>query len=188
VVAARVALADPPQLERLRLIRPERLSDATTTGSGGCFLIRRAPRARILLVVYHPDYLPEYVPVDTRAAKPSVLLHRGGTIAGTVLGARGQPLAGASVVAVSDVVGDAQEVQTDPNGRYQIRGLRPGPYLVVARSPQAGGALDPLPAEVQDGAVANIAFLARSTRLRMDLDLDPRGEVREAAPSVLAAR
>jgi len=175
VVGARVALADPPQIERLRLIRPERLSDAATTGAGGMFQIRRAPRARILLVVQHPDYLPEFLPVDTRGAKPTVLLHRGGGITGTVRGARGQPLQGAVVIAVSDVVGDAQEVRTDPRGQYQIRGLRPGKYVVLARAASAGGTLDPQPVEVLEGDVATIGFVARGTRIRMDLDTDEGG-------------
>jgi hypothetical protein len=179
VVAARVALADPPQIERLRLIRPERLSDAATTGYGGVFQIKRAPRARILLVVHHPDYLPEFVPIDTKGARPTVLLHRGGSIAGTVRGAKGQPLQAAVVTAVSDVVGDAQEARADSLGHFEIKGLRPGQYVVLARASGAGGTLDPQPVQVADGDVASVGFVARGTRMRMDLDAEEGG----AAPA-----
>ena len=183
VVAARVALADPPQIERLRLIRPERLSEAATTGRGGYFQIKRAPRARILLVVHHPDYLPEFVPIDTKGARPTVLMHRGGGITGTVRGATGQPLPSALVTAVSDVVGDAQEARSDSTGHFELRGLRPGQYVVLARASGAGGALDPQPVVVAEGGVASVGFLARGARMRMDLDADEGGAARSPAPA-----
>ncbi len=184
VVAARVALADPAQISRLRLVRPERLSEAATTGSGGFFRLARVPRGRLLLVVQHPDYLPEFVAINTREAGPTILLHRGGSIAGTVRGSRGEPVSGARVLAISDEVEDAQEVAADAEGRFALSGLRPGQYVVLARAAGAGS-LRPQPVAVADGRVASVGFVARGTRMRMELpDVDvappPAGE---AAPA-----
>lgn len=170
VVAARVALADPAKVERLRLVRPEPLTVAATSGFGGVFLIRKAPRARLMLVVHHPDYLPEFVPVNTRERTVSVLMHRGGVIAGRVLDGRGQALIGVKVAAVSEPVYDGDEVWTDAGGHYQLKALRPGPYTVMASAAGGRPAVAPAPVEVSDGRVATVPFSVKGRGKHMDLD------------------
>lgn len=127
-----VALADPAQIDRLRFVRGERLSEIAVSGRGGWFMIPRAPRCLALLVVRHPGYLTEFVPVNTREPLPTIRLHRGGGVAGTIRDRRGTPMGGVRVVAVSEDALDAAEAVADASGRYAIRGLRPGSYRVVA--------------------------------------------------------
>jgi hypothetical protein len=170
VVAARVALADPAKVERLRMVRPEPLTVAATSGFGGVFYIRKAPRARLMLVVHHPDYLPEFVPVNTRERTVSVLLHRGGVIAGRVLDGRGQALIGVKVAAVSEPAYDGDEVWTDAGGHYEFRALRPGPYTVMASAAGGRPAVAPAPVEVADGRVATVPFAVKGRGKHMDLD------------------
>jgi len=170
VVAARVALADPPKVERLRLVRPEPLTAAATSGFGGVFQIKRAPRAVLMLVVHHPDYLPEFVPVNTRERTVTVSLHRGGAIAGRVLGGRGEPLVGVKVAAVSEAALDGDEVWTDAGGRYEFRALRPGAYTVMASAAGGRPSVAPEPVEVADGRVASVPFEVKGKGKLMDLE------------------
>lgn len=132
VAEARASLADPAKIERLRFIRPERLSPVGIAGRGGWYEMRHAPRGLLVLVVTAPGYLPEFVAVNTREPLPTVLLHRGGGITGAVRDARG-PIAGAKVVALSKDASDGGEVATDRAGRFAIEKLRPGRYRVFAK-------------------------------------------------------
>ncbi len=167
VVAARVALADPAQIARLRLVRPEPLSAPETTGYGGWFHIHKAPRGLTLLVIHHPDYLPAFVELNTRGARPAVKLQRGGSIAGLVRSAGGEPLAGARVTALSEATEDGGEAVAGPDGRFELRTLKPGSYLVVASAP--GAVLTPEPVTVAENRVAVVGFIARGKRHRMEL-------------------
>ena len=133
VPEARASLADPAKIERLRFIRPERLSPVGIAGSGGWYELRHAPRGLLVLVVSAPGYLPEFVPVNTRERLPTVLMHRGGTITGAVRDARGTPVAGTKVVALSPGATDGGEGVTDAAGRFSIEKLRPGRYRVFAK-------------------------------------------------------
>ncbi len=72
VVAARVALAGPPESARVSIMRPERLSDLASTGYGGIYLVKKAARGTALLVVSHPDYLPGVLLVPARGGLPTV--------------------------------------------------------------------------------------------------------------------
>jgi hypothetical protein len=170
VVAARVALADPPKVERLRLVRPEPLTAAATSGFGGVFQIKRAPRAVLMLVVHHPDYLPEFVPVNTRERTVTVSLHRGGFISGRVLGARGEALAGVKVAAVSEAAFDGDEVWTDAGGHYEFHALRPGAYTVMASASGGKPSVAPEPVDVADGRVATVPFEVKGRGKHMDLE------------------
>jgi hypothetical protein len=151
---AAVSLADPAKIERLRFIRPERLADVARTGVGGYYLLSRVPRGVLLLVVRHRDYLPEFVPVNTRQRPPVVTLHKPGTLNGVVRDAAGQLAAGVRVVALSESVYDGAETRTDSFGRWKIPGLRPGLYKIHAY----GSAADPAPVELKDGAATTVAL------------------------------
>lgn len=155
VAAARASLADPAKVERLRFVRPERVAPLASTGPGGWFELKRAPRGLLVLVVTAPGYLAEFVPVNTREPLPTVRLHRGGAIEGTVRDVRGAPLPGATVVAVSEEAGDGAETVADSTGRFGLEKLRAGRYRVVARltGRAAGGEV-----AVADGAVTDVAI------------------------------
>lgn len=133
VADARASLADPAKLERLRFIRPERLSGVGISGSGGWYQIKHAPRGLLVLVVSAPGYLPEFVAVNTREPLPTVYLHRGGGITGAVRDSKGKPVRDARVVALSQGATDGAEATTNALGRFAIEGLRPGRYRVFAR-------------------------------------------------------
>ena len=149
IPGAAVSLADPAKVERLRFIRPERLAEVARTGIGGYYMLSRAPRALLLLVVRHPDYLPEFVPVNTRQRPPAVALHKPGALSGVVRDATGGLAAGVKVVALSEQVYDGGETVTDSFGRWSLKGLRPGPYAVHAIGARAAS-LEPAQVEVKD--------------------------------------
>ncbi len=178
VRAARAALADPAKLERLRFIRPERVGVVGVTGGGGFFEVRRAPRGLLVLVVQHPDYLPEFVPVNTRDRLPAVLLHRGGGVAGFVKDASGAPLPGVRVVALSEEANDAAEATADAHGRFEMRRLRPGTYRVAALP--FGEVVEAGPVKIADGQVVEISIEVRRRVRQLDLPTIELGAV--AAP------
>lgn len=133
VPQARASLADPAKLDRLRFIRPERLAPVAVAGAGGWYELKHAPRGLLILVVSAPGYLPEFVAVNTREPIPTVYLHRGGGITGAVRDAKGRPLGGAKVVALSLGATDGAEATTGASGRFMLEKLRPGRYRVFAR-------------------------------------------------------
>jgi hypothetical protein len=150
---ARVSLGDPAQAERLRFVRGERVAPLAVSGPGGWYDLRRVARGLLILVVSHPEYLTEFVPVNTRDGLPTVFLRRGGGISGVVRDARG-PLAGASVVALSDDEKDGGEAKVNAAGRFELKGLHPGHYRVIALS--QGHATDAGEVTVPDGGVAEV--------------------------------
>ncbi|HYQ81949.1 MAG TPA: carboxypeptidase-like regulatory domain-containing protein [Anaeromyxobacteraceae bacterium] len=184
VVAAQVALADPAKVERLRLVRPEPLTVASTSGYGGFFQIRRAPRALLMLVVHHPDYLPEFVAVNTRDRNVTVRMHRGGIIAGQVQGSGGQPMPGVKVAAVSEVARDGNEVFTDAGGHYEFPALRPGAYTVMASASGGKPAVTPSPVDVADGRVSTVPFEVKGRGKHMDLDELKLGDAGSPSESI----
>lgn len=156
VPGASVSLADPAKIERLRFVRPERLADVTKTGIGGYYLLAKAPRANLLLVVRHPDYLPEFLPVNTRGNAPAVTLHKPAALKGVIRDASGALAAGVRVVALSEQVYDGGETKTDSFGRWALTGLRPGPYKVHALGATASAAGSAI--ELRDGQTTTVAL------------------------------
>ncbi len=176
------SLADPSKLERLRFIRPERVASLGMTGHGGWYQLRRVPRGLLVLVVEHPDYLPEFVPVNTRDQLPSVKLHRGGTITGTVRDAKGAVMPGVRVVALSADANDGAEATADVRGRFEIRRLRPGHYRIVAESfGQATEAAFQVP--VADGMVADVAVDLKTKVRQLQLQEIDLGVAPAPAPA-----
>ncbi len=188
VPAAFASLADPSKLERLRFIRPERVARLGMTGTGGWFELRKVPRGLLVLVVEHPDYLPEFVPVNTRDQLPSVKLHRGGTITGVVRDAKGAALPGVRVVALSADANDGAETTADVRGRFELKRLRPGHYRIVAETfGQATEAAFQVP--VDDGMTADVAVELKTKVRQMQLQEIDLGAAPAPAPDgALASR
>jgi hypothetical protein len=181
VADARVTLADPPKLERLRFVRPERLAPLGATGAGGWYELHHVARGLLGLVVSHPDYLTEFVEVNTRKAMPTVYLHRGGGIAGSVRDSRGAPVPGVRVVALSETARDGAEVAADAAGRFEMGRLRAGRYRLVAHA--FGRTTDAGEVVVGDGAVADASISVGFRRMDM-----PAVELAAPSPARLAAR
>jgi hypothetical protein len=182
VTDARATLADPAKLDRLRFVRPERLAPLGVSGQGGWYELRHVPRGLLVLVVNHPDYLTEFVPVNTRDALPTVHLHRGGAIAGTVRDVRGAPVPGVRVVALSEQAGDGAEASADAAGRFEMQKLRAGRYRVVAHA--FGRTRDAGEVTVADGAVAEVAVSVGFRQLDLptvELTPGPASHVASAA-------
>jgi hypothetical protein len=176
VVNARVGLADPSKVDRLRFVRPERVGDLATTGSGGCFLIKKAPRGLLMLVVSHPDYLPAFVPVNTRGRIPTVEMQRPGRITGVVRDGLGRPVPGARVVALSQSSIDAGEAVADRHGGFEIAGLRPGDYEVAVLPRGAPAPEKTSRVLVAYGAPAQLSLDLGPARQRMALPEFQLGE------------
>jgi hypothetical protein len=162
VPLARASLADPAKVERLRFVRPERVAGLGVTGGGGFFELRHAPRGLLVLVVQHPDYLPAFVPVNTREPLPRVVLQRGGGVAGTVRDGAGLPVPGVRVVALSEDANDGAEATADVLGRFEMHRLRPGRYRIVALP--SGETVEVTQVAVADGQVAVVPVELRSRR------------------------
>jgi hypothetical protein len=167
VVGAKVSLADPAQADRLRFIRPERLAPVAETGKGGCFELKNAPRGLLMLVVKHPDYLAEFLPVNTRQALPTVLLHRPAALAGAVKDASGQAMPGVHVVAIADDASDAAEAYADIRGNFSVGGLRPGRYSVVSLG--KGGAEQGPAVTLDEGRTAKLSVQLKTKSRLMNL-------------------
>jgi hypothetical protein len=157
VPGAAVALADPAKIERLRFIRPERLAEVAKTGVGGYYLLDKAPRGVLLLVVRHPDYLTEFVPLNTRERPPVVTLHKPAALKGVVRDSTGGLAAGVKVVAISEGSIDAAETTTDSFGRWFLNGLRPGSYKVYALG-KGGYPGSSTPVELKDARTETVAL------------------------------
>jgi hypothetical protein len=73
------------------------------------------------------------------AAAPALAQSTSAGIGGQVVGADGQPVAGAEVSIVHNASGTVSRATTDANGRYNARGLRVGgPYTVTINKAGAG--------------------------------------------------
>lgn len=95
---------------------------------------------------------PFTVAVDTEPAMITVMLNEGGVIAGQVVAPGGQPLAGANVETRPNDLDDnpftvmfagmiptkvtRTQVQTDPEGRFEIKLLNPGRYQLKVTHPE----------------------------------------------------
>jgi protocatechuate 3,4-dioxygenase beta subunit len=115
-----------------------------------------------------------------------IALGSGGSVTGTVVDGHGRPLAGARVSASfgQDARGEGEAareqadslafVESSEAGRFEIRGLQPGPGYISAQMPGGGyGSADDL--KLQAGAVLDVGHIV------LPADLTLAGRVRDAA-------
>ncbi|HYC76317.1 MAG TPA: carboxypeptidase regulatory-like domain-containing protein, partial [Planctomycetota bacterium] len=138
---------DAPEPPHRPLAAPAAAPGRAETAEDGTFEIRVA-RGTWRFVVEHPDLLP-YVgdPIPCFADGPTGELRvaRGGALTGKILAADGAPDAAATVSASSEA-GEmliAASAETDAQGTFVLRGLRPGKWYVrVVRREGAFSAAD----------------------------------------------
>ncbi|MFN0060688.1 MAG: collagen binding domain-containing protein [Planctomycetota bacterium] len=115
-----------------------RVRNAKRTEGDGAFALADLPTGRVLLRVLHPDYQPIDRWVEVSETGPNDLefeLEEGTGFRGRVLDTNGEPMVGATILAVSmNLNPDLAQTSWDPvdaDGNYHIRNLNPGAYVMV---------------------------------------------------------
>ena len=187
-VRRRARLARRPGEARAAPLHPAgaRRAASASPGAGGWFELRHAPRGLLVLVVQHPDYLPEFVPVNTREPLPTVLLHRGGARRRRRPRRDGRRRSRAPASSRSpEQANDGAEVHADVRGRFALERLRPGPLprrraLVFGRRGRrgrGGGRRTARSAEVGRSRL-EIELGGAATQLAHAMQLGARGDGR----------
>lgn len=172
----------------------------TATDSEGNFRAQGLDPGTYRLFANAPAYVTESLPADTPAAyyrpgdSATLMLVKGGVIAGTVTDNAGEPMVSAPVRAIRIRDAEGKPVQsgiqsreriTDDRGYYRIYGLQPGGYVVSAGgsgqgssgmfgvNPYARQAPTYAPASTRDTAVE---ILVRSGE-QATADIRDRGEL-----------
>lgn len=134
---ARVSVGELMRLSMGRkLVRPHHPSGLASTGEDGRFVVSDLPTGELALGATKKGYLPSQihqleiepgaVPEDVR-----VVLERGATVTGRVLGPDGAPLPRASVRHVGSLSLDGR-AQTDGDGRFRLEAVPLGPGSLEA--------------------------------------------------------
>ncbi|HEY3447267.1 MAG TPA: carboxypeptidase regulatory-like domain-containing protein [Myxococcales bacterium] len=108
-----------------------------TTGEDGSFFIDRLGPGPYSALVHHRAYVGLQSQVEVPNASVRWVLSRGLLLSGVVVDEQGQPVAGARVdswPARESMDRDRSNSQdaTGPRGEFRLRGLEPGPHLVMA--------------------------------------------------------
>lgn len=168
-------------------LRAQQPRSATADATGRA-LLEALPTGRQVLKVSARGFAPAWQVVNVGQASPvpqrvTVALHTGSAVSGTVVDARGAPVAGVTVTpspstqtlqALTDARWDG--VVTDASGRWRFEQLESGQYRFVASSPQRATGTS-APVMVEDGREASGVTipLPESTRLAGQV-LDSRGD------------
>ena len=141
VLAGRVLSAESRQPLEGAEIRGEWEEQLVTTDSAGAFQVLKLPPGTYRPHVFHEDHVPRALDEleleeGERAEGIVVLLEKGLSVAGRVVGAGGHPLARASVSAHWSPSGEGsgpdidQDALTDEDGAFTLAGLVEGEYTV----------------------------------------------------------
>jgi len=169
VISAFITLPEGAAPDEIRFLFPCEPLLKATSGADGVFVLDGLPaNATVMLRVTHPDFAiavagaPEDIrgmPMGTiavGATDAAVQLEPGAVIEGTVtLEETGDPARGAAVQAspvreqFSTVLITPKAAETNPDGRYVLRGLAAGQYAVSVTHP--GGTMLPITIDVATG-------------------------------------
>ncbi|WP_164010937.1 carboxypeptidase-like regulatory domain-containing protein [Pyxidicoccus trucidator] len=108
--------------------------NSATSDEEGRFLIEVPEAGRYLLTSGGGSFLREQREVDAPARDVQVVLHTGATLEGTVVDARGAPLAYVQLFMEAGTPQHPHQVMTssDEQGTFALRGLPPGTYTLKA--------------------------------------------------------
>jgi hypothetical protein len=135
-----------------------------TTDSDGAFATPELPGGSFDVLVEHPQFAPSNtrVPFQPDADNPELVveLFKGGSLAGTVVNGKLDPMPGVRIVATLGTDLNAHMADTGADGHYFIDGLAPGTYSVTRQQDRQGSgiALDTKMAAVREGETTTVDF------------------------------
>lgn len=132
---------EPVAGARVAAIATDGVRSARTSVSqeDGSFVLEEVPRGAVRFTAWPYDVVsPERFTVDRARHEGLVLeVEALGTIVGQVLRDR-QPVAGAGVKIHGPNAGELDAIRTDAGGRFEARGLRPGPWVLFGEDEREG--------------------------------------------------
>ncbi|HET6203278.1 MAG TPA: carboxypeptidase-like regulatory domain-containing protein [Planctomycetota bacterium] len=167
-VAGATVLPVDPESRHSPRIDVDSFDAWTTTSVEGLFELRGLGPERVGLKVHHPDFVDAQAdPFDLRPrlAVEGVLvsMSRGGAIEGSVAREDGSPLAGLQVQALSAwECWDRRESWSDGEGCFLIRGLRAGPYRVVAYTTGISEVVPAVDVMIEEGRTVRVGLVSPS--------------------------
>ncbi len=170
VPAARIGTRGEITLTLL-MTSPSTAFPSVTADDDGHFELRDAPTGKLTVSVRAAGFLPASLPIEIAPGQSRddlrVVLRRGSTVAGRVLGPDGTPAADAQVSLAahgrSFVSSSGVSTRTDGDGAYTLDAVPPGPQSFTAELP---------------GAVPTVRDLAvRPGENRLDFKLGPGLEI-----------
>ncbi|WP_163995680.1 carboxypeptidase-like regulatory domain-containing protein [Pyxidicoccus caerfyrddinensis] len=110
------------------------LFERTTSDVEGRFVLDAPTPGKARIDIDDDSFVPEKHPVRLPSREVQVVLHRGTSVSGTVVDARGSPVSGTWVTLwKAGASGESPRGQgVDEQGRFALRGVPPGRYVVEA--------------------------------------------------------
>ena len=172
VVAARDRTPVAGVTIHITLVEAGQHQDATTDSSwsatsaaDGTFSTPTLPAGTFDVALDHSQYAPSRnrIAFQPDADAPEVVLemYRGGTLGGSVVDAKQQPVPGVRIVATQGTDGDSRIADTGSDGHYVIDGLAPGTWTVTRQQQDrraASPAVDTKFATIREGETTTIDF------------------------------
>ncbi|GEM_PF-1342045 len=139
--------------------------DACKTDGEGRFTMANLPPGRHRIRASHEDYASAdrtIEIVEGRDTEEEVLLGEGARIHGQVLDHEGRPRSGANISMKDMAFTDQKAAQTDQDGKYELKGLAPGAYMLVLYETDEKNAADPKmvtrSVQVEEGESVEVNF------------------------------
>jgi hypothetical protein len=137
---------------------------SATSGPDGTFATKELPEGTLDVAVEHPQFTPSHTRLAFRpdADAPDVVLEmfHGGSLTGTVVDAKLEPVPGVRIVATQGTEGDSRIADTGGDGHYFIDGLAPGTWTVTRQQERqsATPSVDSKFASIREGETTTVDF------------------------------